>query len=85
MSDIAPYVRTYFKFNPIGGFGPIFQSSLRGGKIGASTTKCFERSRIFRYGLPKDILSKGQKTKAGGGGVQPQRVKSKNKYLISFK
>ena len=36
--------------------------------IGASATKCFEKSRIFRYGLPKDILSKGQKTKAGGGG-----------------
>ena len=27
--------------------------------IGASTTKCFERSRIFRCGLPKDILSNG--------------------------
>ena len=33
--------------------------------IGASATKSFERSRIFRYVLPKDILSKGQKTKAG--------------------
>ena len=35
--------------------------------IGAFTTKCFERSRIFKYGLPKDIMSKEQKTKAGGG------------------
>ena len=25
-------------------------------------TKSFERASIFRYGLPKDILSKGQKT-----------------------
>ena len=25
--------------------------------------KTFERSRFFRYGLPKDILSKGEKTK----------------------
>ena len=31
-----------------------------------SAKKCFERSRIFRYGLPKDILSKMQKSKAGG-------------------
>ena len=36
--------------------------------IGASATKDFERSRNFRYGLTKDILSKGQKT---GGGEHP--------------
>ena len=35
--------------------------------MGASATKSFERSRIFRYGLRNDILSRGQKTKAGGG------------------
>ena len=29
--------------------------------------KKFEWSRIFRYRLPNDILSKGQKPKAGGG------------------
>ena len=52
------------------GTKPIFQSALREGNtnffdflfLGASTTKCFKRSCIFRYGLPKDILSKGQKT-----------------------
>jgi len=54
-------------------FGPKFQSALREGKtkfliyflIGVSATKSFARSRIFRYGLPKDILSKGQRTKEG--------------------
>ena len=39
--------------------------------IGASATKCFESSRIFRYGLHKDIVSKGQKTKGGGGRTAP--------------
>ena len=34
--------------------------------IGVSATKSWEKSRIFRYGLPKDFLSKGQKTKGGG-------------------
>ena len=51
-------------------FGPIFKSALRGGKskffdfffIGASATKKFAKSNIFRYGLPLDILSKRQKT-----------------------
>ena len=37
--------------------------------MGASATKSFARSRIFRYGLRNDILSRGQKTKARGGGV----------------
>ena len=37
---------------------------------GASATKSFARSRIFRYGLRNDILSRGQKNKAGGMGVQ---------------
>ena len=31
------------------------------GIIGASATKRFSRFRIFRYFLPKDILSKGKK------------------------
>ena len=36
-----------------------------------SATNSCERSRIFRYGLFKDILSKGQKTTAvEGGGLQ---------------
>ena len=39
--------------------------------IGASAIKSFVRSRIFRYGLPKDILSKGQKNKGGGGRTVP--------------
>ena len=29
--------------------------------IGASVTKCWVKSHIFRYGLPKGFLSKGQK------------------------
>ena len=33
----------------------------------ASATKNFARSRIFRCGLPKDILSKGQIPREGGG------------------
>ena len=33
--------------------------------IGASSIKSFVRARIFRYGLPTDILSKGQKTREG--------------------
>ena len=52
----------------------IFQSALRGGKlhfrfffIGASATKGFARSRLFRYGLPYNISSKGQITKTGRG------------------
>ena len=61
------------------GRDPAFECALRegrGGKtkfldflfIGAFATKCFESSRIFRNGLPKAILSKGQNTKTGGGG-----------------
>ena len=37
--------------------------------VGASATKSFVRSIIFRYGLPNDILTKGEK-KAGGGVLQ---------------
>jgi len=37
--------------------------------IGASAIKNIERYSIFRYGLPKDILSKGQKNKEGGRGT----------------
>ena len=50
-----------------------FQSALKEKKskfgvfYGGTTTKSFDRSRIFRYGLPKDILSKGQNTKGVGG------------------
>ena len=33
---------------------------------GASATKRFARSRIFKYWLPQDILSKGKKTRWGG-------------------
>ena len=51
----------------------IDQSALRGSKdmfsmyffIWASASKSFERSRIFGYELPKDILSKGQKNQTG--------------------
>ena len=58
----------------MGGFGTIFQSALRGGDTifflpMASGIKWFERSRIYRYGLSKDVLSKGQTIKAGGGAV----------------
>ena len=57
-------------------FGPIFQSALGGGKIkfrfflyiGASETK---RSRIFRYWLPQDILSKRQKNWMEGRTAPP--------------
>ena len=54
-------------------------SSLRGIKIfvvdffffiGASATKSWEKSRVFRYGLPEDILSKGQNNTGGGGGLR---------------
>ena len=59
--------------------GPIFQSALRGGKtkfvdfsfIGASETKRFARSRIFRYGLPQDILSKWEKKHGREGRTAP--------------
>ena len=30
--------------------------------IAVYATKSWEKSRIFRYGLPEDFLSKGQKT-----------------------
>ena len=58
------------------------KSALRGGKIiftydfliRASASRSFKRSRIFRYELPKDILSKGQKNK-GGGGAQRHGLK----------
>ena len=35
--------------------------------IGTFATKRFVRPRIFRYGLPKDILSDGQTKMEGGG------------------
>ena len=57
-------------------FGPMFQSALRKDKtkffnfffIGASAVKSFLRTRIFRYGLPRDILRKWQKKQGRGGG-----------------
>ena len=39
--------------------------------IGASATKSCERSRIFRYGFPKDIFSKGEKTREEVGTTAP--------------
>ena len=63
--------KLFHSLQAMGGFGPIFQSDLRGGKIyfflclGASATKSFARSRIFRYGLPEDM-----KEPKGGRGVQ---------------
>jgi len=48
---------------------PIFQSALRGGKpIFFSYTATKITVRIFRYGLPKDILSKGPKKHWKGRG-----------------
>ena len=35
---------------------------------GDSAPKSRENSRIFRFRLPKDILSKGKKEDRGGGG-----------------
>ena len=66
----------FLKLNPYG-YGqfldPYFKVLWEGVKqnllnffIGASAIKSFVRSRIFRYGLPKDILRKGQKNKGGG-------------------
>jgi len=42
-----------------------------GGFQRATATKSTVRSRIFEYGLPKDILSKGQKTMEGEGDTAP--------------
>ena len=44
---------------------------------GAFTTKSFERSRIFGFGLPEDILSKGEKPREGGAGGLKKRKKRK--------
>ena len=54
------------------------KSALRRGKtklfdfffIGESAIKSWKKSRIFSYGLPEDLLSKGQKT-TGGRTVPP--------------
>ena len=59
------------------GFSDQYFKQLGGSKrkkifIWVSATKSFDRSRIFRYGLPKDIMSKWQKkTTAGGGRTGP--------------
>ena len=55
----------------MGDFNGQKQSSLRGSKtiffiIGESTTKSWEKSRIFSFGFPIDFLSKGQKPQQGG-------------------
>ena len=41
--------------------------------VGASATKSFVRSRIFRYRLPRNVLNKGQKTWEGEGVQRPLR------------
>ena len=62
----------------------IFQSALRGGKtifflfIGAFATKRFARSRIFRFGLHQDILSKRQKKQTMGEGVKTNWITTQN-------
>ena len=33
----------------------------------------YPQQQVFKYGMPKDILSKGQKTKEGGGDYTVQR------------
>ena len=90
MINRASRVLESFTVNPsnYAVFDPKFQSDLRGVKlfcvfflIGASTTKRFARSRNFKYGLTKDILNKGQKTKAGGGELQVDKLKT---YTFSF-
>ena len=52
--------------------------------IGASATKSFAGSRIFRYGLPKDILSKVQKTKGGGRTAPPPPPWVKGLIILTF-
>ena len=42
--------------------------------IGASATKRFLGSRVFRYGLSQDILSKRQRSKGGRGVQRPPPV-----------
>ena len=51
----------------------LFQKFVKQNSIGTSAIKSWEKSRIFRYGLPKDFFSKWQKTQGGlegkiGGG-----------------
>ena len=41
--------------------------------IGASATKSWSMTRIFRFGLSLDFLSKGQKTKAVIDAIQGRR------------
>ena len=53
--------------------------------MGASATKSFARSRIFRYGLRNDILSRGQRTKArGGAGAAPMVLGVKNRRVMKI-
>ena len=88
--DLNPLLLTTRKSVNINPFGygrfsdPYFKVLWEGVKqsflnfffLGASAIKSFVRSRIFRYGLPKDISSKGQ-TKQGRGGVQSPPPKKK--------
>ena len=55
--------------------------------MGASATKSFARSIIFRYGLRNDILSRGQKTKARGGGIgiPPQWIRGLKDLFLGKK
>ena len=77
-----------------GGFWPIFQSALRGGKIiffffiGEFATKRFARSRIFRYGCLKKMLSKSKRQGREGRRASPHvwtGLKTFFKYSIIFK
>ena len=71
------------------------KSALRGGKTkffdfffkGASAIKIWEKSRIFRYGLPEDFFNRGQKTTAGGAYSAPsppmgERTNKQENYTI---
>ena len=53
----------------MGDFNDQNHSPLRGGKLnfGFFLLQKVGKSRMFKYGLTLDLLSKGQKTTAGGG------------------
>ena len=68
----------------------IFQNTLRGRGtkfldfflIGTSATKWFAGSRIFRYGLPQDILSKRQRKREGGAMFSSTAVSNSKLFNI---
>ena len=43
--------------------------------MGVSVTKSWERSRMFRYGLPEDFFCKAQKTTGGVQGSPPPLIR----------